>query len=268
MLNHLKRFQFRFQKSSGLLLVAAVSLLVTGCDNPEGGRRATSNSSDLNGLWRMQLESSQSGLVAESNSSFILNESGSNLSMVDCSERTSVPLSRSGNSIEGLPTGPFSIDDNDTLSASSNLGDALATKMDLDTQFDMGNVSVAATGIGSANFTDLCVMSSDARVLGIATQETYSAVTIYNGNSLLFELTVMGPIGTTSYDVEREAGSGDAEIRLVSESFKAPFNRSEIQLRNGTVNITEDSDVWLAGTYSADMPNGDAMNGTFRLEKP
>lgn len=269
MLNHLNRYSIRGCKSVAAIITVAVTLFVTGCDNPEGGRRATSNSSDLNGLWRMNVESSQSGLLAQSNSSFILNESGSNLSMIECNGRSTIPLARTGSTIDGLPAGPFAIVDNDTLSASSSLGDAEAKKMDLDTQFDMGNISFATSAVGSNNFTDICVLSSDARVLGVATQETYSAVTFFNGNPLLVELMVMGAISERSYAVNREAtGNAQAEIRLVSESFRAAFNRTEFQLRNGTLTITEDSDVWLRGTYSADLPNGDVINGTFNLEKP
>ena len=248
-----------------ITLVSCVTLIGCGGDD---GRRSTSNSSDLNGLWRLNIASDQNGLTADSNSSFLMEESGENLQMTDCAGRSLIPLQKEGDQIVGLPGGPFTIASNDKLTASSNFGEAVAKKMDLDLFFDMGSLTLAGDGVAPLATTDVCVVSTDAKVLGAATQEAYSGHTQYLGNTLTFELTVMGAISKKTYEVEREANLGQAQIRFVSESFKGSLNRTEVALRNGSLTVTEDSAAWLKGDFSGEMPNGVVMSGGFELEKP
>ena len=85
---------------------------------------------------------------------------------------------------------------------------------------------------------------------------------------MLFEVSVPGNINRSSYDVVREPGSGEASIRLISDGLLSAFNRREMSLRDGTLTISEDSNIWLKGTYSAKMPNGNQASGSFEFEKP
>lgn len=252
-------------KMIAVSLVSASTLIACGGDD---GRRSTSNSPDLNGLWRMSIESDQNGLSATSNSSFVITEAGDTLQMTECSERTIIPLEKAGDSLSGIPGGPFTIINNDTLTSSSTLGEAESKKMDLDLIFDMGTLNLASETLGVVDFDDLCVVSSDGKVLGTATQELYSANVLYNGNPLRVDISVMGAVSKKTYTVAREPGIGEAQIRLVSESFLNSFNRTEINLRNGSLVVTEDSKAWVKGTFSGEMSSGEVMNGTFSLEKP
>ena len=52
-----------------------------------------------------------------------------------------------------------------TMTAKNDLGTSKATKMATTAKFDMGTLQLSATQLGTQNFTDLCVQSSDARVL-------------------------------------------------------------------------------------------------------
>lgn len=251
-------------------LVAAIlfpALLLTGCKT-EDARRSTTNSPNLTGLWRMNLQVSQSNLKADSNISFTIVESASGLTMTGCDGRSVVNLKKEGNTIDGLPAGLVTITNNDTMSSNSDMGVAKATKMAVTAKFDMGTLQMSAPQLGSLNFTDLCVLSTDARVLGIVTQDNISATTVYNGKPLLFDIMVMGNLKTGTYKLSSAPALGEATLRLQSESFKAPLNRTEMTLDKGTLTITEDGAVWMKGTFNTTMPNGSALTGSFSFEKP
>ena len=251
---------------SSILALSSV-VVITACGGGET-QRSISNSNDLTGLWRMSLESSQIGLRATSNSSFILTESSSGLVMNDCSTRTTFDLEKKNGEILGLPISPLTIDDNDTLSGSSQFGDVDASKITANTSYDMGSLQLSSPNIGVNNFTDLCVLSSDASVLGITASNSVTAVTIFNGELLQMEVTVMGSLNAIEYDLAREPGSGEASILFRSEAFRGPFNRTEMTLASGTMTVSEDSVVWTKGTFSGAMTNGTAFSGEFSFEKP
>lgn len=252
-------------------LVAAMllpSLLLTGCGGDGETQRSTSNSPNLTGLWRMNLASTQSNLKADSNISFTLVESTSGIKMTGCDGRPMIMLDKDGNAIEGLPAGPMAVVNNDTMSSNSEMGVGKASKMATTAKFDMGTLQMSATGLGNLNFSDLCVLSTDARVLGIVTQDTISATTLYNGNPLLFDIQLIGNLKVGNYKLAKEPQLGEATLRLQSESLKAPLNRSELILQDGTLKITEDGTVRMKGSFSGTMPNGEILAGNFDFEKP
>lgn len=253
-------------RSKFIISTLIPAVLLVGCGGES--QRSTTNSADLTGLWRMSLDSSQNSLKATSNSSFTLVETADGLVMKDCAGRADSNLNRLASSIEGLPVSPFNIDNNDSLSANDTLGVAKASKMSVAATFDMGDMALTSPELGNLNFSDLCVLSSNAKVLGVTANDTITAATIYNGQPLSVELVVMGNLKNGSFDVKREPGLGDASIRLQSESLKPVLNRSELSLIDGTLTITEDSLVWTKGSFSGTMPNGSTLSGTFSFENP
>lgn len=252
------------QLAAGSLLVPA--LLLVGCDGEE--RRSTTDSADLTGLWRTTLTSAQIGLDADSNISYLLEESAEGLYMTSCINRSRIALQREGDVISGLPVGETTVLDNDTIEGSGQFGNSQGSKIALPLVFDMGSLSIDGTGIGSLSFSDLCVISSDAKVLGATTYEEYSAGTLYNGETLEFRMRIMANIGTATYSVVREPEAGEASIVIKSQALLDTFNRTEVALRDGTVTITEDGNVWLKGDYSGVTPDGVLLTGSFELEKP
>ena len=251
-----------------MISVCFSAMILVGCGGDGDERRSTSNSSDLSGLWRMQITSAQSGLEAESNISFLLQESGSQLTMTDCNQRSTFNLNKENGEISGLPAGPYTIVNNDSLTASDDGVEASASKMALPITFDMGDLSLAAPELGNLTFTDLCVFSSEAKVLGFASQDLVSATTLLNGEPLLMEIAVMGNMSTGSYDLAREPAAGEASLRLKSTALKTPLNRTELTLVSGSLSISETGPVFTKGEFSGEMPNGSTLTGSFSLENP
>ncbi|PCJ32886.1 MAG: hypothetical protein COA99_16180 [Moraxellaceae bacterium] len=253
--------------NSKIIVLAIIPvLLASGC----GGdvQRSTTDSNDLTGLWRMSLKSSQGSLKANSYSSYTLVETANGLVMKDCTSRDSANVGIQNEEIVGLPISPLSIDDNDTLSADNAMGVTYASKMALAAKFDMGDLHLSSPELGSLNFTDLCVISSDASMLGAIASDNISATTIYNGELLLIDITAMGKLKKGSYTVSREPALGDVSIRLQSESFRAPYNRTEMTLASGTMTVSEDSLVWTKGSFSGTLSNGKSISGDFSFENP
>ncbi|MCG8316761.1 MAG: hypothetical protein MI976_26390 [Pseudomonadales bacterium] len=250
--------------------VTATCFLAAGLVACGGGetQRSTSDSADLTGLWRTSTVSSSMGLNATSKISYLMDETGDAITMTSCIERSSLNLSKAGDTLSGLPVGDINIVDNDTLSGSGEYGNSQGAKIALPLTFDMGSLAVDGNGFGEISFSDLCVISSIAKALGVTTYEEYSAGTVFNGAPMEFRLTLMGNLAKGSYTVAREPQGGEASILLRSQALLAVFNRSEMLLNNGTVTITEDSTVWLKGDFSATMPNGELLSGSFELEKP
>lgn len=255
------------KRSTTLVSMLIPTLLMIGCGAESETRRQTSNSPDLTGLWRLNLNTSQSGLSADANITFTLQDNGNEVSMVACAERESATLSRNGNTINGLPVGGTTVVNNDTLEASGNLGDSSASKMSTSARFDMGSFRISGGDLGSISTTNLCVQSDYASVLGQATQDRFSGTTILSGQPLTVDISRMGNLRVGTYDINRDMADGGVQIMLRSNALKARINRTEMNLRNGSLTITEDSDVWLKGNFSADMPNGQTVSGSFEFEK-
>ena len=129
------------------LLIPSIFLTACGGEEPGDTRRETENSTNLSGLWRMNIISSQPPLNATSNSSFLLSDTTNGLIMTSCSDRSNFPLTRSGNTIQGTPVGTMQVNNNDTLSASSNYGDVDASKMATTQRFDMGILNIQGVGL-------------------------------------------------------------------------------------------------------------------------
>lgn len=253
-------------RSKFIISTLVPAVLLVGCGGES--QRSTADSPDLTGLWRMNLDSNHNNLSAKSNISFTLVETADGLTIKDCSGRAATGLNKQASSIEGMPVSPFVIDNNDTLSAHDTLGVAEATKMSVAASFDMGDLALSSPELGSLNFSDLCVLSSSASLLGVTANDNISATTMLNGEPLLVDLVVMGNLKKGEFELKREPGLGDASIRLQSESLKPVFNRTELTLTDGALTITEDSLVWTKGLFSGTMPNGSVLTGTFSFENP
>ncbi len=254
------------KRSKIIISTLLPAMLLVGCGGES--QRSTTGSEDLTGLWRMSLESSQNTLKAESNISFTLVETEGGLQMKDCAGRSDFNLNKLNGTVEGLPVSPFAIDNNDTLSATGDLGIAKASKIAVTAAFDMGDMQISADELGAISFTDLCVLSTNASVVGLTANDTISAASLYNGNPLLVDINVMGNLKKGNFTLAKDPASGEASIRLQSDSFKAPLNRTELTLTSGTLTITEDSLVWTKGSFNGTMPNGSVMTGSFSFENP
>ncbi|OUS05886.1 hypothetical protein A9Q81_03845 [Gammaproteobacteria bacterium 42_54_T18] len=254
------------KRSKIIISTLLPAMLLVGCGGES--QRSTTDSEDLTGLWRMSLESSQNNLKAESNISFTLVETEDGLLMKDCAGRADFNLNKLNGTIEGLPVSSFAINNNDTLSATGDLGVAKASKIAVTSAFDMGDMQLSADELGAISFTDLCVLSSNASVVGLTANDTISATSLYNGNPLLVEINVMGNLKKGDFTLAKGPALGEASVRLQSDSFKAPLNRTELTLTSGTLTITEDSLVWTKGSFSGTMPNGNVMTGSFSFENP
>jgi hypothetical protein len=244
------------------------SLMLTGCGGSGETPRSTSNSPNLTGLWRMTVTSAQSNLKADSNISFTLVEGANGLTMTGCDGRSVINVTKSGNTIDGLPNGLVTIVNNDALRNNGEYGNGTASKMATTARFDMGSLQMAAPALGNLNFSDVCVMSTDARVLGVMTQDTISATTLYNGKPLLFDVQLMGNLKVGSFKLAKEPNLGEATLRLQGEGLKNRLNRTELTLKSGTLQITEDGTVRMKGSFSGTMPNGEVLAGNFDFEKP
>lgn len=256
------------KRSTTLAALLIPTLVLVGCGGGETEtRRKTSNSNNLTGLWRLNLETGQSGMSADANITFTLKDNGDEVAMVACAEREAANLMRDGNSLAGLPVGNANVINNDTMNANGGLGNSSATKMATTTIFDMGNFAISGGDLGSISTSNLCVQSDYASVLGQATQDRYSATTLLSGKPLTIDISKMGNLRTGTFQVNRDMAEGGVQIMLRSDALKSRINRSEMNLRNGTITITEDSTVWFKGNFQAEMPNGQTVSGTFEFEK-
>ena len=256
------------KRSTTLAALLIPTLVLVGCGGGETEtRRKTSNSNNLTGLWRLNLETGQSGMSADANITFTLKDNGGEVAMVACAEREAATLMRDGNSLAGLPVGNANVVNNDTMNANGGLGSSSATKMATTTISDMGNFAISGGDLGSISTSNLCVQSDDASVLGQATQDRYSATTLLSGKPLTVDISKMGNLRTGTFQVNRDMAEGGVQIMLRSDALKSRINRSEMNLRNGTITITEDSTVWFKGNFQAEMPNGQTVSGTFEFEK-
>lgn len=257
----------RLKTIAALILPTAI---LAGCG---GGtvvdeRREASGSSNLTGLWRLNLEASQTGLSAEANATFTLLDQGSTVSMVSCADRETVTLSRNGSTLSGLPTGESSIVNNDTFTASNNLGDSVATKMDTSATFDMGSFTVSGGDLGSISSSNICVQSDNAAILGVTNLDHIYAITLLDGEILTIDITRTSNLSTGTFDVNTDMSNGGVQISMSSPALVDRVSRREMDLRDGTITITKDNDVWFNGNFSANMPNGQTVSGSFVWEKP
>ena len=257
----------RYKTVAAMLLP---SMLLIGCGGEQNTetQRATSNSADLTGLWRLNFETSKSGLNAEAGITYTLTDNGDEINMVACAQRQQATLTRDGNTLSGMPVGAANVTNNDSLSANGGLGDSSASKISTSAVFDMGNLAVSGGDLGSIASANICTQSDHANILGQATQERISATTLLGGQPLILEISRMGSIGEGTYDVNRDMSEGGIQIFMKSDALKSRINRTEMNLRNGSITITEDSLVWMKGNFSAEMPNGQLVAGNFEFEKP
>ncbi len=255
------------KRSTTLAAMLIPTLFLVGCGGETETRRQTSNSPDLTGLWRLNLSTSQSGLSADANITFTLQDNGDQVNMVACAQRDAAALAREGNILNGLPVGATTVINNDTLRASSDLGNSSASKMSTNPRFDMGSFQISGGDLGSISTSNLCVQSDYASVIGQATQDRFSGTTLLSGHPLTVDISRVGNLKTGSYTINRDMSEGGVQIMLRSEALRSRVNRTEMNLRNGTLTITEDSDVWIKGNFSADMPNGQTVSGSFEFEK-
>jgi len=252
--------------SKMFVLTVTSSLLMAGCGGET--QRSTEGSSNLSGLWRMGLEASRSGLEAISNSSFILTDSVNGLVMTDCLSRNTSEIIRSDRDIIGLPISPIKIEDYDTLSADNDFSTTHSSKMAVTTKFDMGDLTLNSSEFGDLSFSDVCVISSEAKVLGVLANENIMATTTHKGNLLLIDISVMGKLKPGDFSISKEPGAGEVSIRLQSESFKDSLNRTEVLLASGVMTVTEKGLVWTKGTFNGTLSNGKAISGGFSFENP
>lgn len=255
-------------KTVAAMLLPTIMLFGCGGEQQSDAKRATSNSANLTGLWRLSFETKKTGLTAEAGITFTLVDNGNEINLVACAGRQSTTLSRTGNTISGMPVGEGTVTSNDSIVASNNLGSSTATKMSTSAVFDMGSLSVSGGDLGSISSSNICIQSDTAEILGQATQERYGATTLLNGQAMLFEISRMGNIGKGTFDVNRDMSEGGIQVFMKSEALKPLINRTEMNLRNGSLTISEDSEVWLKGSFSAQMPNGQTVSGNFEFEKP
>lgn len=254
-------------KTVAAMLLPTIMMIGCGGEQAET-QRATSNSANLTGLWRLNFETTKTGLTADAGITFTLVDNGNQINMVACAERQSATLNRSGNTLTGLPVGESSIKNNDSISSTGSLGTSAASKMSTKAVFDMGSLSISGGDLGSISSTNICIQSDNARILGQATQDRFSATTLLGGTPLTFEISRMGNITTGKYAINRDMAEGGVQVFLKSEALKSRVDRTELNLRDGSLTITEDSKVWLKGNFSGKMPNGQTVTGSFEFEKP
>jgi len=265
----MKNSTFMKRELIGLVLLSIT--VISGCGGGETGGdeiRSTSNSSNLTGLWRFNLESDETGVNANSNFGFILRESSNGLRLTDCITRDSISVSNENDSIAGMQYGNIDIDDNDSLSIINEFGTLSAAKMSTSAKFDMGNLSLSSTEIGNESFTDLCVLSFSLSLFGATFSDSITATVDYNGAPLLIDVVTMGNIRVAEYDLVEEAEAGEATVHLKSDEFVSLYGTDDVTFSSGTLTITEESAAWTRGSFDGVLTTGDSLSGTFSFERP
>lgn len=258
----------RFATALNSALISSLvvgSLLLTGCgggDQP----RATQNSPNLTGLWRMSMDGDTDQIDSTLGFSFTLVDNGSSLKMVSCAGQSTETLTRNGNILTPLISGDATVVNNDTLTSDGEFGKTKSTKMSVNALFDMGTFAFQTTTLGNLNTTNVCTTTVSAKYLGVPALETVTAYTKHNNKILAIELSKVGKFSQTTYSVGTEIT--DVSIALESELLQTPYRDTRINLSNGTIKITKTSNVWLNGEINAQLPDGKAFTSQFQFEKP
>jgi len=256
-------------RSNYIVAALLTTMVLVGCG---GSKRSTSDSSDLTGLWRLNMESDQNVIKAQSNMAFTLTQSGDSLSMVDCATRETIALDLSGDTLADIPLGlgldEWTLTDNDNMASTGEFISAEASKMAAEPIFDMGEMSLSSPELGSNDFTDLCVLSVSLRILGTNVSEGFSATTMFNGEPLTVSIIAMGLFAKGDYNILETPAADDASITILGEGLQALFGETELTLRDGTLTVTVDSTTESDGTFSGTLPNGSTLTGTFGFENP
>lgn len=250
-----------FLPASMILSVA----LLSGCGGGEQGRMTT-NSPNLSGLWRIKMDGDTDQIDSVLGFSFTLVDNGGTLTMVPCAGRTPEALTRNGNVLTPLFAGDVTVTNNDTLRGSNEYGNSTATKMALNTTFDMGSFGFQSALLGNANLTDVCTNTITAKYLGVSALDTVTVYTRHRNTTLAMELTKVGKFNQATYNVGTEIT--DVTVALESTLLRPTFGETRVTLSNGTITITKSTNVWLQGEVRAQLPNGQPFTSQFNLEKP
>jgi len=255
------------------------SILLAACGGSDGGddgdARYTTGSSNLTGLWRLNSNMEIAVMKRSLNMSFTLRETSGGLTMTDCVTRQDFSLNYVDGFIEELPVGlglgVFTVVDNDTMSASDEGMNTGSSKMSTAAGFDMGEMSLTTPEMGSKDYTDVCVESSNMAVMGDVVTDSVAATSIYNGAPFSLVLTSPQDITVGEYDITRfpdpEEGGGIV-VGLTGEAISTLYGTAEIALDSGTLTVTKYSLTEFDGTFTGTLSNGSAISGSFGLEFP
>lgn len=245
------------------IVASSIMLALTGCKQ-EG--RVTTNSPDLTGLWRMTVDSNQSGVNLELGFTSTIRDNGNTVVMRSCVERVDETLNRQGSILSPSPNGDITITNNDNMSANGDLGPVKFQKMSVKPQFDLSSLAIQTSGIVPVSSDEVCTSSVVAKIVGMSALETFTVYTPYQGSVLGIEMSKVSKFSAGEYSV----GPVDATVTIAMESpaFQSPFGNSRIDLKEGTLTVTERSAVWFKGNFDAQLPNGVPISAQFELELP
>jgi len=260
-------------KSHGYVMTTLLSaILFAGCGSEpveNNDQRATTGSTNLTGLWRVNVTSPAVGIRAYSNSSLTLVESANGLIMTDCATRESLELSTQNGRIVGLSVDLLSVDNNDTMSARSNdVGVTDASKISRSARFDMGNIQLTLPNLGGFSSSDLCTFSVVVTYLGDSVSDSITASTLYDGTPLSINISMLGTFDVGTFDVAENVSDAEAGVYLASNRFVSSFDTNRLALTSGTLTVSENSGSWIKGFFNGTISNGNALSGSFSFEKP
>lgn len=246
-----------------LLVAGAVAVPLTGCQ--EEGRKTT-NSPDLNGLWRMKMSDSRAGIGLELGFTATVVDQGGKVTMRSCVERKNETLTRVGEVLQPSPNGDIQIINNDAMEAQGDLGKVKFEKMSVTPTFDLSSLRIMSTAIPPLQTTDVCTTTVVAKMVGISALETVTLYAPYQNTVLAVEFSKIAKFSTGNYSV----GPVDADVTVAMESaaFQPIFKQVRVDLKEGTLTVTERSSVWIKGRLDAKLPNDQPVSLEFELEMP
>jgi hypothetical protein len=257
-------FSKRFSRPLSIVLVTGVlAIPLSGCQE-EG--RMTTDSPDLNGLWRVKMNESKAGIGLELGFTSTVIDQGSKVTMRGCVERKNEVLTRTGNILRPSPNGDIVVVNNDTLEAQGEFGKVSFQKMSVTPKFDLSSVRLMSTSIAPLSSADVCTTTVVAKMVGLSALETLTMYVPYQNSVLAVEFAKIAKFSSGDYRV----GPVDSDVTVAMESpyFEAMFNQARIDLKEGTLTVTERSAAWIKGNLTAKLPNDQAVSLEFVLEMP
>jgi hypothetical protein len=138
--------------------------------------------------------------------------------------------------------------------------------MSVTPKFDLSSLRLMSTSIPPLSSSDVCTTTVVAKMVGLSALETLTLYVPYQSSVLAVEFSKIAKFSTGDYRV----GPVDSEVTVAMESpaFEAMFNQVRIDLKDGTLTVTERSATWIKGNLSAKLPNDQAVSLEFELEMP
>jgi hypothetical protein len=250
-----------------VVLMVSASLLVASCGGEQQPQddvvRKATGSSNKQGLWRMIEEFDGETFY----STLLVQGTGSSVTMTDCSRAFEVDsMQLNGSSYSGYnhDLAPLQVINNDTLRWSYTNQTRQFEKMDVHSQFNMGEFSLSSPLLPDVDASNLvCVQFSETdqgEVLVLTTQVL--------GHPLLVTINMKNGLVEGTHNVD-PYGNERAMVIFSGSHWANTTLTAYDEISSGSVTISSRGNVWIEGEVQGVLRNGiTPIHVAFNVETP